>query len=229
MTESAKKLTQKIYVFLVGMCLAIPSAAAHPHAWITMNATLKFNKQGKVYAVYQEWKFDKEYSALAIEGLDTNKDDFYSPDELEPLSIENIKALEEYNYFTYLNVNGEKSKFSTVKKYGQYFANGQLNMSFTVPLKTPIDPRTAKLNLKIYDPTFYIAMDYQKTNPVSVLGDMPKSCKIKLKPVASDQEIDNTRRLLDGKGKDWMPDSNEEFGALFAQPLDVICTENKAS
>ncbi len=29
--------------------------------------------------------------------------------------------------------------------------------------------------------------------------------------------------MLSSKGQDWQPDEEEDFGALFAQPVNVIC------
>jgi hypothetical protein len=29
--------------------------------------------------------------------------------------------------------------------------------------------------------------------------------------------------MLSSKGKDWKPDSNEDFGAMFAQPVSIDC------
>ena len=31
--------------------------------------------------------------------------------------------------------------------------------------------------------------------------------------------------MLATKGKDWKPDPNEEFGSMFAQALQVACTQ----
>lgn len=102
-------------------------------------------------------------------------------------------------------------------------------MSFTIPLKTPIDPKNRKIVLKIYDPTFYIAMDYQKNNPVSATGPMPAMCKVELKPVPSDSEVMQTKKLLANKSKEWQPKTEEDFGALFAQPVLLDCVSKSAS
>jgi len=44
-----------------------------------------------------------------------------------------------------------------------------------------------------------------------------------VKPVPTDAEIDATREMLSTKGPDWKPETNEDFGALFAQPVLIEC------
>lgn len=194
-----------------------------------MNATLQFNDSGKITGIYQEWRFDKGYSASAIEGLDANKDGYFDSQELEPLSRENLSALKDYNYFTYLTKNNEKVKFGPISEYNQQFSNEKLTMTFTISLKEPIDPKKSKITLKIFDPSFYIAMDFQKSNPVGASGKIPPVCKIKLLPIPADEEIDKMKKMLATKGKNWTAAPEEEFGALFAQPLVIDCSQGGSS
>ena len=102
---------------------------------------------------------------MATEGLDTNKDGMLSTDELEPLAKENIDNLKEWSYFVYGRLNGEKLKWADVTDYGQIMGDdGRLRMHFVVPFVKPIDARTAEFTYRIYDPTFYIAIDFVGTN-----------------------------------------------------------------
>ena len=54
---------------------------------------------------------------------------------------------------------------------------------------------------KVYDPEFFIAIDYAKDDPVDVVGKMPESCKLVVKPVPTDAELDQTRTMLSDKGQ----------------------------
>jgi hypothetical protein len=44
-----------------------------------------------------------------------------------------------------------------------------------------------------------------------------------MKPVPTDAEGYQTRQRLATKGQDWKPENNEDFGAIFAQPVTVQC------
>ncbi len=208
---------------VVCLCLGATAANAHPHVWIANWADVVFNDEGKIIALNIQWKFDENYSAIAIEGLDTDQDGFYSAAELEPLARENIKALADYSYFTYVQVDGKKVEYKPVTEYGQIHSGKILKMHFQIPLKEPVDPKTQTFGFKVYDPSFYIAIEYPEEKPLTAIGAMPKNCKVELSELSSDEKTEETRQMLSTKDQDWQPDPDEEFGAMFAQPAFVVC------
>jgi ABC-type uncharacterized transport system substrate-binding protein len=205
------------------VCAAASPASAHPHVWIEMRSDLVFNDQGQVTAMNLEWTFDDGYAQMALDGLDTNGDGVYSQDELAQLTQENIASLKDYDYFTVIRFNGEKQKLGQVTEFGQIYSNGKLQLHFQVPLAVPLDPTKGEIIAKVYDPDFFIALDYVKDEPVSAIGAMPKTCQIVVKPVPTDAEVEQTRAMLLTKDRDWKPETEEDFGAVFAQPVTVQC------
>ncbi|MCA3555935.1 DUF1007 family protein [Aestuariivirga sp.] len=204
------------------LCLAAP-AQAHPHVWIQMQSGLVFNDQGLISAVNVSWTFDDGYAQMALDGLDKNGDGVYDPAELEPLTRENLDSLKDYNYFTYVRYNNKPQAIGTPVDAGQIYSGNKLRLQFRVPLAAPVDPARGEFVLKTYDPEFFIAFDYVKDEPVSVIGNMPKTCALNVKPVPGDAEIEQTRAMLATKGADWKPAEDEEFGSLFAQPVTIQC------
>ncbi len=201
------------------------SANAHPHVWIAMRSDVVVNDKGEISGIAVEWTFDDNYTQMALDGLDANGDGVYSQSELEPLTQENMKSLKDYNYFIVPRVNGKIVPINDPAEYGQIYSNGKLELHFTVPLAMPVNPRTAEFLYKIYDPEFFIAMDYVEEDPVGVVGEMPRGCHLEVKPVVSDQQLDQTRQLLSTKGTDWKPPQDEDFGGMFAQPTLVLCSK----
>jgi ABC-type uncharacterized transport system substrate-binding protein len=202
--------------------LASP-ASAHPHVWIEMRSDLVFNDQGLVTAMNLAWTFDDGYAQMALDGLDTNGDGVYSQDELAQLTQENIGSLKDYDFFTVIRFNGQKQRLGQVTEFGQIHSNGRLQLYFQVPLATPLDPTKGEIVAKVYDPDFFIAIDYVKDDPVTAIGAIPQNCEIVLKPVPTNAEVEQTRAMLATKDRDWKPDTEEDFGALFAQPVTVQC------
>ncbi|WP_395661204.1 DUF1007 family protein [Aestuariivirga sp.] len=198
-------------------------ASAHPHVWIEMRSDVVFNDQGQVAALNLMWTFDDAYAQMALDGLDTNGDGVYSPSELDPLTKENIASLKDYDFFTVMRFNGQKQALGEVTEFGQIWSNDKLQLHMQVPLKVPVDPAKGEFMAKVYDPDFFIAMDYVKDEPVSVIGAMPKTCELLVKPVATDAEVEQTRAMLSTKGPDWKPENEEDFGALFAQTVIIQC------
>jgi len=213
---------QGLFASMALLLWAAP-ALAHPHVWLTMRSDVVFTGDGLIKGVNLEWTFDDNYTLMALEGLDTNGDSVYSQAELAPLTKENIASLKDYSFFTVMRFGGEKLEIGEVTEFGQIWSNGKLALHFHVPLKTPADPRKGEFMVKVYDPDFFIAMDYAPDDPVTVIGAMPPACKLAVKPVPTDAELEQTRTMLSTKGKDWQPEANEDFGAMFAQPVAISC------
>ena len=57
--------------------------------------------KGAITGIDQVWFFDEFYTAMAVEGLDTNKDGKYSREELHELAKTNMEGLKEFGYFTF--------------------------------------------------------------------------------------------------------------------------------
>ena len=90
------------------------SAAAHPHVWITVETTVLYDK-GAFTGLQHKWTFDEFYTAMAIEGLDKNKDGIYDREELSELAKVNIDGLKEFAYFTYPVLDGQDVKVGEVQ------------------------------------------------------------------------------------------------------------------
>ncbi len=198
-------------------------AFAHPHVWIEMRSSVVFTDDGLIKGVDLEWTFDDGYTQMALDGLDVDADGTYSQSELAPLTKENMASLKDYEYFTVMRADGEQQKIGEVKDFGQIWSNNKLTLHLQVPLETPLDPKKAEFMFKVYDPEFFIALDYVKDDPVDVVGKMPGPCTLVVKPVPTDAELEQTRTMLSTKGKDWKPETNEDFGALFAQAVSIAC------
>ena len=121
-------------------------------------------------AVTIEWTFDDGYAQMALDGLDTDGDGVYSATELEALTRENMDSLKDYDYFLHAFADGKPLRIQPAKDPGQIYSNDRLKLYFTVPLETPIDPKKNDFYYRIYDPEFFIAMDYIKDEPVTAQG-----------------------------------------------------------
>ncbi len=216
---------RKLTFILVALTALAPTAGAmaHPHVFSTMKTMILADDRGLVKAVGVEWTFDENYTQFALEGLDVNGNGTYESEEIQPLTDENIKNLLESQYFTFVKQNGKLLEQTAVTEYGQSLNKDKLSLFFIVPLKQPVDPKAGAVELKVYDPDFFIAFDYEQTDATKLQGKLPDGCKMDLKPLPSTEEMEQTQTFLADKGTDWTPDQPTDFGSMFAQALVVSC------
>src|SRR3954465_5918887 len=73
---------------------------------------------------------------MAIEGLDANKDGVYSKEELKPLAQVNVESLKDFDYFTFVHLEGEDDKLLKLKPPVDYWVDydkSVLTLHFTLP------------------------------------------------------------------------------------------------
>ena len=102
---------------MTGVMVALSSAAvAHPHVWISVDTTVVL-EQGSIVGFQHKWTFDEFYTAMAIQGLDTNNDGIYSNQELAELAQVNIDGLKEFKYFTFSRLGSAELAFDAAKDF----------------------------------------------------------------------------------------------------------------
>jgi ABC-type uncharacterized transport system substrate-binding protein len=217
-------IQKRLIPFVFALFATTVAASAHPHLYANMQTAVMTTAEGKISGLKVTWEFDEMYTQFSLEGLDLNNNGTYEPEEIQPLTDENIKNLLDSKYFTIGKQNGSELAQSPVKVYGQGLKDNKLTLWFELPFATPVDLKAGFFEALIYDPDFFIAFDYLQTDPVKVEGALPTGCAFSLKPLPSNEELDQTRTMLSEKGQDWKPEQPTDFGAMFAQPLVVSCS-----
>ena len=163
-------------ITLLALCLP---AQAHPHVWVTVETTLLY-EGGAFTGLKHKWTFDEFYSAMAIEGLDTNKDGKYDRKELAELAKVNVTSLKDFGYFTHPMLAGTPVKIADPRDYWLEHTDGILSLHFTVPFATPVLPEAKGLSFSVSDPSFFIAFALAKTEqPVRLSEGAPTGCSLK--------------------------------------------------
>lgn len=177
------------------------SAYAHPHVWVTYEATIIYDK-ATVTGIEHVWSFDDMYTAMAIEGLDKNKDGKYDREELAELAKVNMEGLKDFNYFTFAKLGPTELKFSGPVDPWLEHTNGILRLHFKLPLASPVLAEAEGLSFSIYDPTFFIAFEPEKTDALK-LASAPAGCTAAFVDPAAEKTAEDQQKL----------------GAAFAQEL----------
>ena len=159
---------------LIALLSAAAPALAHPHMWITYELTVDYDK-GTVVGVDHAWTFDDAYTAMALEGLDTNNDGKYDQSELADLLKVNMDGLKDFNYFTVAKLGNEELAFSPPTGAHLEYNNGILRLFFHLSLAKPVLADAEGLSFAVFDPSYFIAFEPEKTDAVK-LAAAPDGC-----------------------------------------------------
>lgn len=151
-----------------------PPAVAHPHVWVTYAMTVDYDG-GTVTGVDHVWTFDDDYTAMALEGLDKNNDGQYDESELTELLKVNMEGLKEFNYFTVAKLADAALGFSSPTKPRLEYNNKILRLHFHLPLEKPVLADAEGLTFAVFDPSYFIAFEPEKADPVK-LASAPPGC-----------------------------------------------------
>lgn len=202
----------------VGALAAAGPALAHPHVFVAVKSVILFGPDGRVTGVRHSWTFDDMYSAFALQGLG-GRSGKPSQKELDALAKVNVEQLEEASYFTFVRASGKQTEFGPATDYRTTIDDKRiLTLHFTAPLKEPASADRA-LTMQVYDPTYYVAFDLEKTNPVAMSG-APAGCSLNIlqpQPLAPEAQA----QLNDSLGTNVSPGA--DFGLKLAARVVVAC------
>jgi ABC-type uncharacterized transport system substrate-binding protein len=168
------------------------SALSHPHVWVSTESTVVF-ENGSITALDQRWTFDDMYSAMATQGLDKNGDGKLDNEELDELAKLNMEGLQEYDYFTFPKLADTAIKLGTATNARLAFDKGVLSLNFRVPLSTPVLKEAKGFSFQVYDPSFYIAFEPAKAEPVKLSSGAPTECKLVVTSPAENAASEESR------------------------------------
>jgi ABC-type uncharacterized transport system substrate-binding protein len=207
----------KRLALVIGMLVAASAAQAHPHVWVTMRTALVYDADGNITGVRHAWAFDDMFSAFATQGLESKEKGKFTREELAPLAKVNVESLKEYDYFTYVTADGQKTELTDpAPDYWLDFADSVLTLNFTLPLKKPV--RAKELKVEVYDATIFVDFEWAKDKPVSMVGG--KGCKADVvKP--REMTYEESRKLAEIPAD--QTNTSMAWGAMFANKILVHC------
>ncbi len=206
---------------LASMAISLP-AAAHPHVWVSVKTTVVYAEEG-IAGFRYSWTFDEMYTAMAIQGLDTNNDGKYDRKELAELAQVNIDALKEFKYFTHAKLNNQPVPTAAPKDYWlEYDDKGILTLHFTLPLQQTLKPRTEGFSFAVYDDSFYIAFDLAKNDPIRLGQGAPRGCAVSV--AVPDEEAAEAKLLTESFSEEF--DSYAGIASSLAQTATVSCSQS---
>ncbi len=201
--------------------LAPPAAEAHPHVWVTYETTVVYDK-GAISGLEHVWTFDDMYTAMAVQGLDKNNDGTYDREELAELAKVNMDGLKDFDYFTYAQLGTTALKFAGPAEPWLEHVNGILRLHFKMPLATPVLAEAEGFNVSIYDPSFFIAFEPEKTDAVK-LASAPSGCTAAIADAGADKAAADAQKLGDAMAQQ-LGGQGSGFGV--GKTISVTCKKS---
>jgi ABC-type uncharacterized transport system substrate-binding protein len=186
-----------------------------------VRSEILLDANNQITGVRHAWTFDEFYSAMAVQGLDTNGDGVFSADELKPLAEVNVNSLKEFDYFTFVHSgDGGNLPLKPPENYSLDYDKSLLTLHFTLLLEKPLDANGQEVQIDVYDPSFFVAFGFATEEPVKLSGAAIKGCSAEIKKPDPESEED-AKALSESFFSQLGPNSN--FGAQFAQTVMVKC------
>lgn len=206
------------FLTLLGALLPV-AGLAHPHAWIDLTVHVRFDAQGQVTALREEWLFDEYYTAFALEALGKSPGDELTSEDMQVLVDQSMEALQEYRYFTRISVGTKDLDTDKAKDAAGVMQDGRWKMVFTLPLSEPRAPGKQGIAYAIYDPSYYIEMLHLEGSGAVVLEQAPGNCSYRKTRPEPNFEALSLAAAADME----RPDGTATLGALFAEKVTIRC------
>ncbi|MFD2206682.1 DUF1007 family protein [Kiloniella antarctica] len=223
--------------FMMGLLLLalslfdLPKAYAHPHVWVDAAVIIHRNDAGQIAAIEPVWIFDDLYTATLLPDLDLDHSGEVERSELLNFAQEAVHNLHEWGYFlSAKKENGQILYFEEKISTESVVLNNRLLLRFKLTLDHPI-ASSEVIELKMYDPSYFIAIELVKEKTVSFLGpdgvaqNQPDTARNECQSEVMDPSSNenNETPLSELFFSDEEIAENPDLGSIFAQILRVSC------
>lgn len=201
------------------VCAASP-AVAHPHMFADARLDVTLTPDGKaIESLRHIWRFDDFSSSTMLVDLDTNGDGSLDEKELKEAGKIMKESMGEYKYFQLVTVDGKDVDMDPPDEMVPSWENNLLYVMFTSRPKHPL-PLAGKVDIGVYDPTFYVAIDFTEDDKL-VVHKLPANCTKQVIRPDPDQAIAQNQATLDQAFLD--PNANNDMSKIFATKLELDC------
>lgn len=200
---------------------ALPAIAfAHPHIYAEARMDIIESDSGTVSEVRNLWRFDDMFSASVVMDFDNNSNLTLDDNELSEIGATVLESLAEFDYYTYVTVDGKNVQMEKPDKIHVTYDNQQVIMFFSIKPKTEL-AINGTLSFGAWDPTLYTALDFANDMDLTTEGSKISMCKrTVVRPDADEVMEQNQDKLTESFFED--PTSND-LSKLFATRLELSC------
>lgn len=213
-----RRMNTLLLSFLV-LLMFSPQTVAHPHSFIDMETTLITENQ-TLTGIEYVWKMDPMTSADILYDLMNTKEDSPQWKKQAASVMANIIA---QSYFSELNYQNKKQPLKLFPDTYRMAHEGlQIVMSFRVSLLHPIPLAGSTIELKTYEPTFFVSMTYNGKRAIHLSPPDASQCRLIFTEANPSDTLKDYALSLDTGDT---PDDDLTLGRQFAQQITLHCPE----
>lgn len=142
-------------------------ALSHPHVFITQKIKIVFNDQG-LAGFNINWTFDDMFASMLVGDYDKNKNKFFEKNEVALIKKEAFSNLSDYNYFTFIKINGKTFVVKYIQSFSAELHDKKLIYDFFIPCHVTATRRFKHVKVSTYDPSYYCAIFFENNDLVSL-------------------------------------------------------------
>jgi ABC-type uncharacterized transport system substrate-binding protein len=193
-----------------------PLAWAHPHSFITMQATL-LQQDAQLTGVKMRWTMDEITSAdLLYDAGDAPPDS----EVWKKLAAEVMANVLGQHYFTEFYHGDQRVKFHNLPPSYRLLREGhKAVLEYVLPLAAPQPLKGQTYTFSTFDPTYFVDMHYDNATSLHLPPEM-EACHITLDTPTPDASLQNYALSLD---KADAPPEDMDLGRQFAQKVTLTC------
>jgi len=154
-------------LILIFFAVFLSSAFAHPHVFMETRIEVAYNNEG-LQGFWITWKFDRAFTAGILMDFDADRNERLSPAEVAAVEQGAFSNLVNYNYFVYIRSAKGQFRPTYVREFTAYVEDHSLHYRFFVPYSLPIHSNEVKLNIAVYDETFFCDIGYAEAKPLQL-------------------------------------------------------------
>lgn len=216
-------MRSRLLALAAALGLTASPVAAHPHIFVDTGVQFLFDEAEQLAAIRVVWVYDELYSLLITEdmGLDPDFDGVLTPEELARLSGFDMNWDAGFAGDVRGFADERPIGLSRPMDWSADYRDGKIITTHVRALDTRLDPRSAEVVLRLYDPTFYTA--YAATLTQSAEG--AEGCVAEAVPFDPDTAYPILEKRLaeaEAAGTDVEMDF-PEVGDVFADEVHLLC------
>lgn len=144
-------------------------ADGHPHVFITQRIEVVFDNEG-LAGLKLHWQFDDMFAAMIADDCDRNGNGLLEPPEVEAVRENAFSYIAEYNYFTFITIDGRPFSVKYIKDFNAVLRDGQLVYNFFIPCHVRATEHFKKIKVATYDPSYYAAIFFANAGAISLVA-----------------------------------------------------------